>query len=153
MSDALTQAEAENPAGTPAPERVTELVIDEKFIDGYGHVTYLGYPILFERERARFMDGLGLGAETVDSLVPQYFVREMEIKYKRQVRQGDAVRILTRAERHTRFSIRYIQSIEIDEQTATQFECVIALVGENGQLFPIPEEISSKLFPKNSESD
>ena len=47
------------------PLRVVELKIRNEFIDKYGHVTYIGFNILWERQRDAYIRARGVGLDVL----------------------------------------------------------------------------------------
>ncbi|CAN5135092.1 hypothetical protein BH09PAT1_BH09PAT1_2860 [soil metagenome] len=75
-----------------------DLIIGDEHIDPeYGHLGHEGYPFVFSDERIRVMAERGINVRDLEEQWGlRAVVREMELKYKAPVFQGDVVSLQTR---------------------------------------------------------
>lgn len=78
----------------------TELVIKERELDSFGHMNNASYLTLFEEARWDLITKRGYGLDRIYALKIGPVVLEASLKFKREIRNRETVRIVTGVLKH-----------------------------------------------------
>lgn len=92
-----------------------ELQILEHHLDTFGHVNNATYLELFEEARWDLIEAKGLGMDSIKKTGIGPVILEVNVQYKKELRNREKIRILTRSERLNKKLFKIHQSI-LNEQ-------------------------------------
>lgn len=114
-------------------ERIGDLVVAKtarvtiggEFVDLNGHVNYLGYPILFERQRNGLLVSRGMSLESIDRDYGLYcVVGGLQIKYRGSAQEGDEVDLETAGFLRDKLQLTFRQVMRRGSEVIVQYELV-----------------------------
>ncbi len=142
----------EGPKFPFTPVRVAEIQIRDEFIDAWGHVTYLGFNILWERQRDAYMQTRGIGLFVILSEYKlQLNIPEDHAVRNEQLTVGDVVDFYTMAEVDGP-RMNFHQSIDHRNGKVSTYKITTVLVDATTRKLSrrIPGEIAERLYlPEN----
>ncbi len=82
-----------------AKEFEYSFIVTPELLDDYGHVNNARYLDLYERARWNILDEFGLGRESVLKSKTGPVIIEINIRFSREIKEGEKIKILTRSRR------------------------------------------------------
>lgn len=121
----------------------SELRVRSYEMDALGHVNHAVYLNYFEQARYDALEAAGYTREDLLSRGWGVHVVRVEVDYRRECRQGDRLRIVTRAAEVRNSSATIVQELRrVDDgpeaEPAVTARVVIVWIGENGKPMRIP---------------
>src|SRR5436190_704302 len=133
----------EVPRFSHTPIRRANIIIRSELQDPYGHTNYLGFNVLFERQRDAYMNARGLGLDVLES---EYGLRvnipDDETKRREHLRVGDEVTIFTAVEASSR-ALKFHQIMDHGKGRFTRYTINAVLVDtKTGKIPRLPDEVA-----------
>jgi acyl-CoA thioester hydrolase len=113
--------------------------------DAGGVVYYAKYLEFLEEGRVEYLLKKGIDVIKYAAGGVIFPVTRAEIDYKRPARHGDEIAIFTSIEKMGAASIRFTQEIKKDNDTLVIAKIILACIGTDFKVRPIPDEIKLAL--------
>jgi thioesterase-3 len=112
-------------------------------IDGNGHVNNARYLEYMEWGRQEWNKLVKLNPQSLDSLGIQLVTVNVNINYRKEVYEGDELRIITRLEKLGRTSLGVYQTIynQHDQEVVNATTTRVAIDKKERKSTPVPDEI------------
>ena len=79
-----------------AKEFIYEDKITSEYLDIYGHVNNAKYLVLYEKARWAMFKPFGITTETVKDQAEGPIITELTLKFRRELKEGDEIKIFTK---------------------------------------------------------
>jgi acyl-CoA thioester hydrolase len=96
---------------TTAPFVSSVMQVDPAWIDYNGHFNMAYYNVLFDRAVDEFYEQLGIGQDYVTTAHCSCFTAEVHLRYLRELRDGDPVRISIQLLGHDAKRLHYVEQM------------------------------------------
>ncbi|SIT76576.1 thioesterase family protein [Pontibaca methylaminivorans] len=139
----------------PAPAFSSEMVIEPAWIDYNGHLNMAYYSLLFDRGSEEIYGDLGLGAEYAAATGCTTFTGAIQIRYRRELHEGDRVRARLQLLDHDSKRFHFWQELyHVDGWLAATAETLGLHVDRSGpKVAPFPPEVSARLAAMKAAHD
>jgi acyl-CoA thioester hydrolase len=132
----------------PAPFISSVMRVEPQWIDYNGHLNMAYYNVLFDRAVDETYEMLGIGLDYLKRTKHSTFTAEVHVRYLREIREGDPVRVEFQLLDYDAKRIHYFETLKHAEQgwvSATSENMTLHVDMEAKKVAPFPQSVFDRL--------
>ncbi len=122
--------------------------VEPQWIDYNGHLNMAYYNVLFDRAVDETYEVLGIGLDYLKHTKHSTFTAEVHVRYLREIREGDPVRVEFQLLDHDSKRIHYFETLKHAEEgwvSATSENMTLHVDMEAKKVAPFPQNVLARL--------
>jgi acyl-CoA thioester hydrolase len=132
----------------PAPFVSSVMRVEDAWIDYNGHLNMAYYNVIFDRAVDELFEAIGLGPDYLNRTGHSTFTAEAHLRYLRELRAGDPVRVTIRLLAHDAKRLHYFEDLHHAEQgwlSATSENMSLHVDTRARRTAPFPADITRRI--------
>ena len=132
----------------PAPFVSSVMRVEEAWIDYNGHLNMAYYNVLFDRAVDELYEVIGVGPDYLNATGHSTFTAEVHVRYLRELRANDPVRVTIQLLAHDATRLHYFESLHHAEEgwlSATSENMSLQVDMAARKTAPFPEAIERRI--------